>query len=355
MNIVAKLWDAPGFMTLSVEAKLVATYICSKSVADGRVPGLLREGVGAIAEGVGGLTLDQAAAALKDIQRIGLIEVDPVARLIRVPMAPAEAPPRNSRHLTAWLHRWRELPDSHVKHAHLASLLETVKRLAKAGGKKGESWLEAWALSFGSLDPVTYPQVEKSQKDLFDSKDLIGQRGNNEDTRCQIDPDPDPVSDPDPVFASQVPDLIPEAPDTRSQEPEQQPVVLQVQEPGPTKAQKRDAAWKQVAGEFQEHYVEREGVKPTLEGKERKLLEPLVQLHGPDEVCRRIGILFTAPPAWMLRDGGSLDVKTFVAHFDKLARPATPATGPPRVEKTKAHTGDEIRAMVAEMRAKGIP
>jgi hypothetical protein len=76
-----------------------------------------------------------------------------------------------------------------------------------------------------------------------------------------------------------------------------------------------------VTDAFQESYLARAGRKPSWEdGRLLGRLARLVAAHGPDEVCRSIDVLFTAPPTFLA--GSMPDLATLVQHFDKLATPA---------------------------------
>lgn len=70
---------------------------------------------------------------------------------------------------------------------------------------------------------------------------------------------------------------------------------------------------------FDTRYREAYGRKPSWNGRTCASLKKLVAAHGNDEVVRRIGILFSSPPAFLT---GPHDVGTLVQHFDKLAQPA---------------------------------
>lgn len=336
----------------------------------------------ALAEGVGSLSLEQTMHGLKELQRVELIEFDGAARMVRVPMAPMESPPRNARHLTAWLHRWRELPESPLKHRHLASLYEVVVKQAE--GNKKAQWVEAWASSFGtvaasypqpvvkqqslfdasSLPSSTYPQVETVSENVKDSDSLIKQPVTSEVTPCLIDPDPDPVSVPESESSlgpesDPDPEALSPGPPARAIPAPVPELVLESEKPW-TKTAKKAAAFRQVQDCFQEHFVAfTGGEKPSWSGVEAKLLKPFVDNHGAEKVCRHIEVMFTEPPAFVAKDmalGRPPTVKTLVAFFDSFV----PTRGPPRNlptgnGKAKAQTGDEIRAMADEMRKRGVP
>lgn len=77
----------------------------------------------------------------------------------------------------------------------------------------------------------------------------------------------------------------------------------------------QDRVWRYYATRF---FVEC-GSLPTYPKKRNELnaLKDLCVGHGPEEVCRRLGIYFDDPP-WGLHDGGR-DLERFFKNFDKLA------------------------------------
>lgn len=63
-----------------------------------------------------------------------------------------------------------------------------------------------------------------------------------------------------------------------------------------------------------------DGAKPTWGERPFASMRTLVQKHGRDEVCKRIEIMFTAPPRW---PAPPYDLASLVQHFDKFAKPST--------------------------------
>lgn len=76
-----------------------------------------------------------------------------------------------------------------------------------------------------------------------------------------------------------------------------------------------------AVADFDARYRAAYETKPTWGGKQVGQLKKLVASHGIDEVRRRIGVLFEAPPPFLT---GPHDVGTLVQHFDKLVRPTSP-------------------------------
>jgi hypothetical protein len=74
---------------------------------------------------------------------------------------------------------------------------------------------------------------------------------------------------------------------------------------------------------FDTAYQEQNGARPTWNAASAKIIGELVKAHGAPEVQRRIEILFLGQgPPWLRPP---FDVKTLSTHFDKLAKPHTPA------------------------------
>lgn len=74
---------------------------------------------------------------------------------------------------------------------------------------------------------------------------------------------------------------------------------------------------------FDSAYQDQNGARPTWNSTSAKIIGDLVKAHGAPEVQRRIEILFLGQgPPWLRPP---FDVKTLSTHFDKLAKPHTPA------------------------------
>jgi hypothetical protein len=120
-------------------------------------------------------------------------------------------------------------------------------------------------------------------------------------------------------------------------------------DPAATKARKAKASGAPTPGmqeciaAFHDRYVARTGHAPTWGDKQCGMLRRLIDMHGSAEVIRRIGVLFTAPPAFLATSPP--DLETLVQHFDKLAVPAQPlptrptmASGPTTVSVSSTGT-----------------
>jgi hypothetical protein len=80
------------------------------------------------------------------------------------------------------------------------------------------------------------------------------------------------------------------------------------------------AGYHETIAAFDTAYRQAYSQKPTWGGPEFANVKRLLAQHGADEVQRRIGILFSAPPAFLKPPH---DFKTLVNHFDKLAAPSS--------------------------------
>lgn len=102
----------------------------------------------------------------------------------------------------------------------------------------------------------------------------------------------------------------------------------------PPKPARKPPSGHQVAIDcFEQAYRAAYGVGATWNGRSAKGISSLVKAHGSDEVCRRIGLLFSSPPAWLKPP---CDVGTLVQHFDKLV-PAQPSRPDPRYGRLEPH------------------
>lgn len=82
-----------------------------------------------------------------------------------------------------------------------------------------------------------------------------------------------------------------------------------------------------VIAAFDQRFAARFGTKPTWGPKQGQLVKQLLKAHPPEELERRIEILFESPPEFLSRSAP--DFGTFAQHVDKLVRPTTRA-GPGR-------------------------
>jgi hypothetical protein len=104
-------------------------------------------------------------------------------------------------------------------------------------------------------------------------------------------------------------------PQTTNHRPEEEDLSLAPPAPRP----EVQTDFTRVVDDFDQRYRNRHGTKPTWGPKQGKIVKSLLAQHSADEVIRRNGILFTAPPAFL--EGGAIDIGTLAQHFDKLVEP----------------------------------
>jgi len=109
--------------------------------------------------------------------------------------------------------------------------------------------------------------------------------------------------------------LYPQDPDLSSQDPVLSSQVDLAAAPPPP-----DGDHKRVVDAFDRLYREaNSGAKPSWGGRQGKLVKQLLAASTADEVIRRAGNMFSAPPPW---PPPPHDLSTLVQHFDKFAQPA---------------------------------
>lgn len=125
-----------------------------------------------------------------------------------------------------------------------------------------------------------------------------------------------PPADDQPA-TSRPPAASSEIPDPRSQ--------ILIPDPEDLERSSRSAgsAHARVIAAFDQRYSGRYGSKPTWGAKQGQQVKQLLKTHSPEELERRIEILFEAPPDFLARSPA--DFGTFAQHVDKLVRPTTRA------------------------------
>ncbi len=107
------------------------------------------------------------------------------------------------------------------------------------------------------------------------------------------------------------------------------PLVLSVLK---AKVDKATSGHQAVIAEFTTRYRAAYGADPSWP-KWTGQVKALLKSHSPDEIRRRIEILFTSPPTWLQ---GPYDFGTLVQHFDKLVQPTKQTSNgrPPEPPRT---------------------
>jgi hypothetical protein len=159
------IWKDDRFLQLDRTQRLIWIFVVTGPHAVG-LPGLFELDpltiCGKMAEG-----LDFAPLAQQAIDRfvtLGLIYLDRVKGIIRIPNAPRHNPPANPNHVRGWFRKWRDITPSQIRLDHIPALREVVEGIAnKSSRRDGDGWRTAWASTFGTVVGNDGPV----QKDLF--------------------------------------------------------------------------------------------------------------------------------------------------------------------------------------------
>lgn len=170
------LWNSDVFTTLTDPARVLYLYLLTGAEASASgIPGLLTIGLAGLAESLRRSTHDvnETLSELKDKQ---LVYCDWRARLMRVlyphdvrsPLAPS-----NANMVRGWHRRWRDLPNSQLKHDHLGTLHQLVH-----GSELAASTVQMFDQLFsGGNGSRTVPErfedkrVQPTQANLFEEQE----------------------------------------------------------------------------------------------------------------------------------------------------------------------------------------
>lgn len=123
------LWNSDVFTTLTDPARVLYLYLLTGAeAASSGIPGLLTIGLAGLAESLRRSTHD-VNSTLVELRDKNLVHADWRARLMRVlyphdvrsPLAPS-----NANMVRGWHRRWRDLPNSQLKHDHVGTLHDLV-------------------------------------------------------------------------------------------------------------------------------------------------------------------------------------------------------------------------------------
>lgn len=171
--IVPEFWDDARIAERSVEARLLAAFLLTVREAT-FLPGLMNLGVAGLSEAIR-LPVDVTQRALAELVACGFAQLDERARLVRVPRAPRYNGAPNANCLRGWFRRWKAMPSSPLRDAHVSSLKEALPSSA---------WVTAvWAETFGSLFPpgtqLELGSVPVDNSVSLDSRHLDGRAVDN--------------------------------------------------------------------------------------------------------------------------------------------------------------------------------
>jgi hypothetical protein len=314
--IVPRFWDA--FRGKSAEVKVLGVFLVTGRHNAG-LPGCCVIGWAAIAEEIE-VTPERLAELWAQLPA-GFAQYDKAHRVLRVQNAPRYCHRPNHQVLRVWWRRWRSMPDSALKFEHIESLRCSLPN------EPSDLVQRAWDETFGSVE------ILKSSTDGAMGGGIHAATGNamgglthplsqSQSLSLSLGPDPEKISE---TVGKSTP---------RVRAPKQDDAVT--------------AARRRTTDHWNSRYAERTGSNPFWDGKAFGLLYPLIGAVGADEVCRRIDVLFDAPPRFLA--GATPDIGTLRQHFDKLAAPARIGLG----TGSAAPTGDDLRALAAEMERRGV-
>lgn len=134
-SIDPRMWDDEKFVALDDSARLLWVYLITGPEAINGPPGLIVIGTAGLSEALRRSTQD-IASALDRLRASGMVEVDPLHRLIRVPKAPLYRAPGNPNVVRGWYRRWTSLPNSQLKYAQLESMREALALVEVSGSSR---------------------------------------------------------------------------------------------------------------------------------------------------------------------------------------------------------------------------
>ncbi len=136
------------------------------------VPGLMIGGVATLAE-IRRRPVSRVKADMDALERLGMVEVDPEKRVIRLPNGPKFAELRNQKQLLGWFRAWQGLPESQLKYRHIESLRRHLW--------SDQSWFgPTWERTFGAVTSGTVPDTV--------SDTVTGTVSNTEQNRTEQSP-----------------------------------------------------------------------------------------------------------------------------------------------------------------------
>lgn len=307
--IIPRFWR--DFRGKSLEVKALAAFLVTGRHNVG-LPGCCEVSMVAIADELE-VTLGQLDGLMAQLPA-GFAYYDRANRVLRVPNAPRIGHRPNHQVIRVWWRFWKALPESRLKYEHIESLRDALPQ------EPSDLVQKTWAETFGSVQLPQFPTGE-AMGDVTGGA-THGGIGGPTDPSCRpqspLSLFPDPEKTTETVGKS-----TPRARAAKKSEGE---------------GENRGAPMRQVVDAWFARYEERTGFRPTWP-REKKgqifgSLARLVGAVGADEVCRRIDILFDAPPRFLA--DSPPDVPTLVQHFDKLAAPAVARTAPVRQLTTRA-------------------
>lgn len=138
--IVPRFWDA--FRGKAAEVKVLGVFLVTGRHNAG-LPGCCVLGWAAIAEEIE-VTPERLAELWAQLPA-DFAQYDRASRVLRVPNVPRYGHRPNHQVIRSWWRRWKSLPESPLKYAHVASLQESLPREPK------DAVVQVWESTFGTI------------------------------------------------------------------------------------------------------------------------------------------------------------------------------------------------------------
>lgn len=315
--IVPQFWHHTRLRALSATSRLVAAFLLTGRPAVD-VPGLVPMGPGALSEELG-FAPEEILRSLKELVQVEFIEVDFDARLIRVPNAPRYHRP-NGNVVRAWWNRWRTLPESRLKSAHVESLRAAASPVD--GGQGDVS--RAWENTFGSIEMETIPEP------------FPNGYPNGSPNHSRMVGVSNSVSAASLSFSPEASSPARESSSIPSPEPDDDP------------KRKRHPDFRRFTDAFNALFGEaNDGAKPDWPVAKRQAVDRLLKAHGLDECVRRATNMFHDPPPW---PPPPYDIASLTAQFDRFAQPHSARASP----RSRDLGFDGLGALALEFEKRGM-
>lgn len=317
-NIVPAMFDDARVRRLTKEGLLGWLYLLTGPESQ-FLPGVLRASPTSIlAEGLRCLTPDDGQAAMAELAKSGLVQVDPVHRIIRIPNVPRHGPPGNGNVLRGWYRKWLTLPDCDLKLKHVDSIREPVDRHIAQANNRGDQrkavhWREVWDDTFGLVRFTTSRQSELfGTPQLEVSLDPLDETNETNETAIKREPNNTHLNgSPLNVNSERVTSNVKRLTSNGSAPaPEGSP-----------------SSGVQLLALYQALYQAAYGQPGSTDSEAATWADDRVAQLGYAECAARLSRLFSTPPHWL---AGTITFRTFIRNFDALTLAAGPTAAKPK-------------------------
>jgi hypothetical protein len=274
-----RIWTDRKFLSLSDDGRMLWLFLLTTTFTR-NIPGVIVAGEAALAEELGWST-ERFRKGFAELVKKRLSVVRE-GRLLWLVNALKYQPIAGPNSIKGMAKRWDDIPDGPLK----ASIWQALKVACK-------SWDRLFAKGFPE------PIVDSSSNGSIQDQEQDQEQEQEQDQEQNV-----------------------RSPRSRAPSPPGQLDLVK------TKVDKLESEHHRALFAFDAYFQRTHGgAKPSWKGKNSKLISVLVKSHGADEVTRRLGVLEASPPRF---PPAPWDMPTFAQHFDKVAAPASIASG--RVE-----------------------